>query len=419
LELAVPTLASVIGNPQHQPETLVEASLDVFCVLLRPAPCGGEEARACHAACFGAVARLAKTSDDVGILQSAAECLRAFLRSGGEVSLSWGEDGSGNGDVLRAYLDCAARLLSQEMEEATSVFAAPLLGQMLRRLPSQMAPVLSEVVAAVVRRCRGAKQPNLAAALVPILARLVHADADALVAMLAAIPAPPLANGQLEGADGIPPANTALDAAMRCWVEHQSDVQGAFDIKITVTALAALLASERSAPALAAVAVRGKPVVDASSGDIPRTRSRARAAGPEQFVPVSAAAASLELLADAVLELREAASRGDALEDDDDDDEWEEDDAADDADDATGRHGTGSSRNGGLFGGDLLERLMEKGIDDAEDDDQDEKEDPLSSLDVESFLADALKRAHAAGRLVALATTLDPRKQHALMTLMR
>ena len=51
--------------------------LRLLCVLLRPAPCGGEEARACHAACFGAVARLAATSDDVGVLQSAAECLRA------------------------------------------------------------------------------------------------------------------------------------------------------------------------------------------------------------------------------------------------------------------------------------------------------------------------------------------------------
>ena len=46
------------GALQAQPPMLVESALDVLCVLLRPAPCGGEEARACHAACFGAVARL-------------------------------------------------------------------------------------------------------------------------------------------------------------------------------------------------------------------------------------------------------------------------------------------------------------------------------------------------------------------------
>ena len=44
---------------------------------------------------------------------------------------------------------------------------------------------------------------------------------------------------------------------------------------------------------------------------------------------------------------------------------------------------------GGLFGGDLLERLMEKGIDDAEDDDLDELEDPLNSVDIERFVAGA------------------------------
>ena len=61
---------------------------------------------------------------------------------------------------------------------------------------------------------------------------------------------------------------------MRCWVGFQGDVQGAFDIKITVTALATLLASERSAPALERRRVRGEPVV-ADAGDAPRTRARA------------------------------------------------------------------------------------------------------------------------------------------------
>ena len=36
-------------------------------------------------------------SDDVGVLQSAAECLRSFLRAGGEDALAWGADGNGGG----------------------------------------------------------------------------------------------------------------------------------------------------------------------------------------------------------------------------------------------------------------------------------------------------------------------------------
>ena len=429
LMLAVPTLASIIQNPQAQPPMLVESSLDVMCVLLRPAPSGGESARACHAACFAAVVQLALTSDDVGVLQSAAECLRAFLRSGGEASLAWGVDGSGggsgaSGDVLRSYLDAAARLLSCEMEEGASVFAAPLLGQMLRRLPFQMRLVVPEVVVAVVSRARNAKQPNLVAALVPILARLVHSDTDALVQMLASTPAPPFFVSQVhtqekeEGSDGVPPATNALDTAMRLWVTHQADVQGAFDIKITVTALALLLASANSAATLGAVVVRGKPVVT-ETGDVPRTRSRAKAAGPEQFVPTPVSVVILELLADAILEIKEA-NQDDGVFDRDEDDEWEDDEDADDEFDGDGGSGgKQSGGGGGLFGGDLLERLMDKGIDDGYgDDDADEKEDPLGAICVETFLKERMGATHQAGRLVPLATGLDSRRQQALMTLL-
>ena len=275
LEMAVPTLAGVARAPEAQPPMLVESALDVLCVLLRPRPAAARRrARATPRASARWRAwpqpRTASACCRAPPSASARFCAR------GEASLRWGADGAGNGDVLRAYLDAAARLLSPDTEEGASVFAAPLLGQMLRRLPNQMAPVLPEVVAAVVRRARDAEQPNLVAALVPVLARLAHTDADALVAMLAASPAPPLAGerGAREGEDGLPKAATALDAAMRCWVGFQGDVQGAFDIKITVTALATLLASERSAPALGAVVVRGEPVV-ADAGDAPRTRARA------------------------------------------------------------------------------------------------------------------------------------------------
>ena len=57
--------------------------------------------------------------------------------------------------MLRMYLDAAGRLLSPDLEDSGSLFAAPLLGQMLRRLPQQMAPLLPEVVSAVVTRQGG------------------------------------------------------------------------------------------------------------------------------------------------------------------------------------------------------------------------------------------------------------------------
>ena len=190
-QLAVPTLSGVLAAPDRQGPMLVESTLDLLGGLLKPA--AKAEARAAHAACFRHVVALAVTSDDAGVLQSAAECLRAFLRSGGVESLAWGVDGTGGegrGEVLRSYLDAAARLLSPSLEDGASAFAAPLLGQMLRRLPGEIAPILPEVVTAVVARVSSARQPNLIAALMSIFARLAHADCDALIGLLAQMPVP-------------------------------------------------------------------------------------------------------------------------------------------------------------------------------------------------------------------------------------
>ena len=163
-QLAVPTLSGVLASPDGQGPMLVESTLDLLAGLLKPA--GVAEARAAHAACFRHVVALAVSSDDVGILQSCAECLRAFLRSGGVDSLVWGVDGvGGGGEVLRSYLDAVARLLSPSLEDGACVFAAPLLGQMLRRLRGEIAPLLPEIVSAVVTRVACAKQPNLVASL--------------------------------------------------------------------------------------------------------------------------------------------------------------------------------------------------------------------------------------------------------------
>ena len=290
-QLAVPTLAGVLASPDDQPPMLVESTLDLLCVFLRPA--APAEAMSAHAACFRHVVALAVNSDDVGVLQSTADCLRAFLRSGGVESLAWGMDGEGlNGDgdgegVLRAYLDAAAKLLSPSLEDGAAVFAAPLLGQMLRRLPAQMAPLLPEVVSAVVNRVHSARQPNLIAALLSIFARLAHADANALVSLLAGMPAPTAASSSSssssssaheqtvrgggggggagaaggsagDGTDGIPPAVNALELVMRAWTSFQPDVQGAFDIKLTTSALALLLLTGN--PALGGVGVKGELV---------------------------------------------------------------------------------------------------------------------------------------------------------------
>ena len=162
---------------------------------------------------------------------------------------------------------------------------------------------------------------------------------------------------------------------------------------------------------MGAVVVRGPPVVDASASGTIRTRAKARAAGPEKFQPAPLPSKILDLLADAVLEAQEAEAGGD-----DDDDEWEEDE---DGDDEGYGGGGGGGGLGGVFGGDLLERLLAKGVDDAIEDDADEREDPISAVDVNAFIKERLGAMHAAGSLAPIAGGLSQRRQQALANLMR
>ena len=225
------------------------------------------------------------------------------------------------------------------------------------------------------------------------------------------MPVPP--GGEPEtGEDGVAPSRNALELVLRAWCAYQPDVQGAFDIKLTTSALAALLASGN--PALDAVGVRGELVIETGETGqrAIRTRAKARATGPDRYTTVPAATKILELLADAVLEAQEAALAGGG----DGDDEWESegDSDGDDGDDDDGGGGGGS-----YLGGDLFDRILAQGIDDAVDDDEDEAEDPIFGIDTQGFIKERLGAMHARGALAGVAQGLNARRQRALMTLMQ
>ena len=126
-----------------------------------------------------------------------------------------------------------------------------------------------------------------------------------------------------------------------------------------------------------------------------------------------ATAKVLELLADAVLEAQEAALAGGGG---GEEDEWESDGDGDSDDDDEGGGGGGG---GSFFGGDLFDRILAKGIDDAIDDDEDEAEDPIFGIDTQGFIKERLGAMHARGALAGVAQVLSARRQRALMALMQ
>jgi hypothetical protein len=266
----------------------------------------------------------------------------------------------------------------------------------------------------VVTRVACAKQPNLVASLMSIFARLVHSDCDALLGLLAQMPVPPGGTAE-SGEDGVAPSRNALELVLRAWCGYQPDVSGAFDIKLTTSALATLLASGN--PALEGVGVKGELVIETGeTGQAAiRTRAKARATGPDRYTTVPATAKVLELLADAVLEAQEAALAGGGG---GEEDEWESDGDGD-SDDDDDEGGGGGGGGGSFFGGDLFDRILAKGIDDAIDDDEDEAEDPIFGIDTQGFIKERLGAMHARGALTGVAQVLNARRQRALMALMQ
>ena len=81
--------------------------------------------------------------------------------------------------------------------------------------------------------------------------------------------------------------------------------------------------------------------------------------------------------------------------------------------------GGGGGGGGSFFGGDLFDRILAKGIDDAIDDDEDEAEDPIFGIDTQGFIKERLGAMHARGALAGVAQGLNARRQRALMALMQ
>lgn len=130
----------------------------------------------------------------------------------------------------------------------------------------------------------------------------------------------------------------ALGACLQKWVQRQIEMRTPYDIRLTTTALGALLV--RPSSALDAVAVRGRRL-DVEVGILTRSRAAQRA---ERWSSVPLRAKIAQLLVDAYIEATaQDLHRGGPS---DDDEEWEEGSGSG-SDDAGPRPYNGAAARGG------------------------------------------------------------------------
>jgi len=116
--------------------------------------------------------------------------------------------------------------------------------QLILQMPSHLSPYIPDLIAAIVRRMQTSSIAGLKSSLIVIIARLVHLsvpNVDQFINLLLSIPA--------QGYDN------SLAYIMSVWSQLQGEIQGAYQIKVTTTALALLISTRH--PELSKIEVQG------------------------------------------------------------------------------------------------------------------------------------------------------------------
>lgn len=387
----LPSIGPILANPQQQPMGLAAGTLDLLTMLLKNAP--ADVVKVIHDVCFSSVIGIILQSDDHSELQNSTECLAAFVLWGKEELLTWGGD---IGITMKMLLDAAGRLLNPDLDSSGSLFVGSYILQLILHLPTHMAQHIRDLVVALVRRMETSEIVGLRNSILLIFARLVHLSAPNVgqfIDLLVTIPAKGYEN--------------SLAYVMSEWTKQQGDIHGAYQIKVTITALCLLLASRH--PELVKVYCQGHLIKSSTSGIVTRSKSKL---APDQWTLMSLPAKILSLLAEMLIEMQE---QNMVL--DDEDDEWE--DLQDEEEDTDVMHFVNATSNARptLKDIDAMKHILNEEVeDDGYQDDPLTAGDPLNEINLTSYIVHFLKNFSESDRPIfdLLCQDLTDREKHAI-----
>ncbi|XP_004490293.1 uncharacterized protein [Cicer arietinum] len=391
----LPYVGPILNKPQEQVDGLVAGSLDLLTMLLKNSP--GDVVKAIYDVCFEAVIRIVFERDDHSEIQNATECLSAFISGGRQEVLFWGPD---SGSIMRSLLDIASRLLDPNLDSSGSLFVGSYILQLILHLPSQMAVHIRDLVAALVRRMQSAQIASLRSSLLVVFARLVHMsvpNVGQFIDLLISIPA--------EAHDN------SFAYVMSEWTKQQGEIQGAYQIKVTTSALALLLTSRHSE--LEKTRVRGHLI---KSGTGITTRSKAKST-PDQWIIVPLPTKIVSLLADALTEIQEQVLAGGEEEDSD----WEEVQTDGLENDKEFLYSVSSLGKAGYEHLEAMAKVFNEDQDDQYEDDLLNVADPLNQINLVKYLVDFFANfSQSDGQLLDhICKSLTPSQQNSIQMVLQ
>lgn len=219
----LPTLNSILNAPSDKiPMGLQAVALDVVQTIVRSStlPLSSN-----LMATFPVVCQSILRTDDNSCLQSGGECLRAYVSVAVDQIVQWQDEQGCNG--LYYIVQVASQMLNPRTSEFTATFVGRLVTTLINKAGDKLGEDLDLLLKAVLSKMQQAETLSVIQSLVMVFAHLLHSQMEALLTFLSSVPGPT--------------GKSALEFVLIEWSSRQHLFYGAFERKVSSTALCKLL----------------------------------------------------------------------------------------------------------------------------------------------------------------------------------
>ncbi|KAK8849809.1 hypothetical protein IAR55_005145 [Kwoniella newhampshirensis] len=322
-----------------------------------------------------AVMTILRETDDMDVIQHGMIHLTLIVRKDCDKIVQW-NDAEGNNGIASVF-QLLGRFLAPTFSESGGIFVGELIMHLFRKAGPSMAPVLPDLLRAIVARLATAKLPSFIQTLALPFAYLFGTEHTQSTIDLLSQFAVPTSNGSEQN---------ALDVVLSAWCETSDTITGSWNIRVNDLGMSKLFALPAAAGGerLRGVVVKGDLIISETNRDTIMTRSRTKL-NPNQYSQIPFPLKALKLILKDVQAEPSSKGKGKAdltIEEDDGDEEWDDDDIL----------------GGGEIGEfDYLSGWLDDkgGENDAQDDDEDLKSDPLAQIDMGQHLTEVLRHSYA------------------------
>ncbi|KAI9307964.1 armadillo-type protein [Cunninghamella echinulata] len=343
---SLPFISQVLNTPDAEPIVYASA-IDLLTAMIHygPTPLANEFTEQM----YPLLMQVAWNVHDNDVLQSAQECLKHFIMKDSDHIVNWHDQAGKSG--LDYAIHFVAKLLEPSVGDSEAFFVGDLIVTMIQKVGNSIAPVLPNLLNAVLVKLEATNYQPFIQSLVMVFAHLFNSQQETVLGFLSST--------NINGKSG-------LQILMNHWVENYESFSGYYSLKVSAVALSKIFLINDSN--LQNMTVKGDIIVNPNAGIV--TRSRAKR-NPDQYTAIPLPVKIIKLL---------IADLGNALPND----PAPQEDTVDES--------GFSSRQDYNFLSDVLANLNEE--DDDEENNPDLKNDPIYQTDMKTYLVDFFRNCN-------------------------